>query len=92
MWRGGSPLEPISENGPNREKTTEKKAPPSLLQQSGAVRKFPYRYFMERKSFDAPSPLWSEVRWGRKKKKREGRVEMKERGKRKVKPAAVIFT
>lgn len=39
------------------------KAPRSLQQRSGTVRKFPYRYFMERKSFRAPSPFWSEARW-----------------------------
>lgn len=66
---------------PTERKQRRKKAPPSLLQPSGAVRKFPYRYFMERKSFDAPSPLWSEVRWGGEKKKERG--ESRDEGERK---------
>ncbi len=65
---------PVPENRPNKDEI--KKAPP-LLQQSSTVRKFPYRYFMERKSFDAPSLLWSEVRWkkGKEKREKEGKKE-----------------
>lgn len=83
MWRGGSSLEPISENEPNREKTTEKKHHHHFCSRAAQSANSPYRYFMERKSFDAPSPLRSEVRWVKeiknKKEKGEGREEMKER-------------
>lgn len=64
---------PVSGNRTSTDKI--KKGPPSLQQQSGTVRKFPYRYFMERKSFDAPSLFWSELKWKKKEKSRGGKAE-----------------
>lgn len=42
----------------------QKKQQQRRQQRSGTSRRFPYRYFMERKSLAAPAPPRSEVRWG----------------------------